>query len=474
MGNPNIDPTRTAPPTAATPAAAGATAPPLVPDVVAALKTIRGDIQEKAVAEIIKTTGFSAETAPLALRQNLADYLRANLERFTPRAQHTLDMFINPVIGAGKDIWDGLQVGFGPGVEPALMQGARGAPPSAFYQINYGRIAASDPTVDDMRQGADGDCWFDSSAAALAQAGLLKTETDGSVSLAGKPFITPRADGQIEVQFHSWNPDGTFTPRTVIIGRALPQFGTNTVYDGAASANRLWAADLEKALATLRGGYDAINGGWEYDALATLTGWKPTVYGTATTDKDDLFQHIEEAVAAHKPITADTFPSGTGHDKAFKATGMPNDGTNETGVVPSHAYTILGTKERTVVGPNGQTSLQRFVMLRNPWGTHEPSQAIGPNDGRDDGTFELPYEMFLGCYEFVHYANPPGTVSGKVMNTPGEAERYIETHAARGVRRLSTPTVWRDTQGRRSPVFAPGATRVGPPLPRSVAGVRPR
>lgn len=436
--------------------------------LVGSLRTERGPIDDKTVAQLIAKSGFTPDTLPRAMRQDFADFLCANLERFTPRAQRALDLFINPVYGTGQDIYDGLQPGSGPGAEPAIMADHAG---KVSYAFSYGRIASSDPVADDLRQGADGDCWFDASAAAFAHAGLLKAQSDGGVTLAGKPFITPRADGQIEVTFHVWNKDGTFTPRTVAIDRSLPELGNGTVYDGEASADRLWAADLEKAFALLRGGYDAINGGFEYDALATLSGRKPTIYATAKITPNELFSRISAAVAARQPITADTYPAGA-HDSFFAATGVPDDGFNETGVVNSHAYTILGTTTHPVVDQNGFTQTARYVVLRNPWGTHQPTQNVAPSNGRNDGTFELPLDLFIGCYQFVHTVAPLNAPDSNALATPAAAESYIDANSAQSVRTMKTPSFYVDSQGRTSPVEVRGSARLVLPMPKSVSGVR--
>ena len=58
-----------------------------------------------------------------------------------------------------------------------------------------------------------------------------------------------------------------------------------------------------------------------------------------------------------------------------------------TGLYPCHAYSVLGFEEK---------SGQRFVQLRNPWGSSEPG-----NDGKNDGIFLLELSKFMTLYESV-------------------------------------------------------------------------
>lgn len=134
---------------------------------------------------------------------------------------------------------------------------------------------------------------------------------------------------------------------------------------------------FEKAYASWKGGFSAIEGGMSATALEALTGARPDFFAVTSESKPEvLFQRLQQATAGGGCVVALSKP----WDPA------------ERGVVADHAYTLLGVEEK-----NGQ----KTVSLRNPWGEREPG-----HDGRDDGIFSMPLDQFMTSFATVEFAKP--------------------------------------------------------------------
>jgi hypothetical protein len=164
---------------------------------------------------------------------------------------------------------------------------------------------------------------------------------------------------------------------SVTIDGSFASRGSTLEYAAARETKELWPLIFEKAYATWKGGFGAIEGGMSATALEALTGAKPGFFPVTSESKPD-------AVAAQ-------LAQALGNGGAVVALSKPWE-PSVRGVVADHAYTVLGVEKR-----DGET----FVKLRNPWGEREPG-----HDGRDDGIFELPVSKFLGAFATVEYAQP--------------------------------------------------------------------
>ncbi len=87
-------------------------------------------------------------------------------------------------------------------------------------------------------------------------------------------------------------------------------------------------------------------------------------------DEQNAFQYLSQKSGASSPII------------------VASKGTVDSGVVPTHAYSVEGLS--TVNG-------ERMITLRNPWGNGE----VG-NDGRDDGLFTMRFSDFLRNFGGVY------------------------------------------------------------------------
>ena len=92
------------------------------------------------------------------------------------------------------------------------------------------------------------------------------------------------------------------------------------------------------------------------------------------TEQQETERQLSDAAKNGKPMVACTYMGELG-------------GPKMDGIIDGHAYSLLGVTEH-----DGQ----RFVILRNPWGSTEPG-----NDGKNDGVFELPLDKFAQQYTGV-------------------------------------------------------------------------
>ena len=206
---------------------------------------------------------------------------------------------------------------------------------------------AGDPaliSVNDIHQGQIGDCFLLSSI--------------GELALWYPSAIT----NMIRV-----NADGTETVTLYVAASgALPSFGTtsfkavsvtvdntfpsNAVNNGASQdvlngQKEIWVQVLEKAVATLNGGYNAIaNGGYPVISMEELTGQAATSISPSSL----TLQLLQSYMAAGDLIVMDT----------------PSSGSLAYSLVNSHAYMF---ESLTMVGGTP------MVQLGNPWGFYQPA-----------------------------------------------------------------------------------------------------
>ena len=141
-------------------------------------------------------------------------------------------------------------------------------------------------------------------------------------------------------------------PVSVTVDEFLPfnmrSFGGELRYGKPGVDGALWMPILEKAAAKLYGNYEMISGGYMGPAIQAMTG--APYFDTSHTDvtPDELWDYIDEKLAANWMVTAATF-QGTGSDKDQNSLGVPY----------SHALTILGSVKLS----DGT----KLLKLRNPW-----------------------------------------------------------------------------------------------------------
>ncbi len=248
-----------------------------------------------------------------------------------------------------------------------------------YHLVRYtGPLFDEQPGIEDVRQGAIGDCYLPSSVAAAVHVdpGLIQR------------MMKQNADGTYTVTFkeRDWASRGYKDVQITVDGDLYvrswggPLYGTD---DGAREPERMemWWPILEKAYAQWRGGYNGIgNGGSSSTVFEHLFGRGSHDMSLRVADRDVAWRAIVTNVDAKSPVSAGTYGE---HERAKY--------TN-SGVYANHSYSVLGYEERA----DG-----RYVQLRNPWGESEPD-GNGPNDG----VFFLKLERFLELYQTLYTLEP--------------------------------------------------------------------
>jgi Ca2+-binding RTX toxin-like protein len=218
-------------------------------------------------------------------------------------------------------------------------------------------FATTGPSIDDIDQGAVGDCYFVSALAAIA-----KTNPDKI-----QQIVTDLGDGTYAVHFHQGGQDAFVR----VDGELYAYSATSPVYAGLGTQGAIWAPIVEKAYAFFKNGqgtYASIAGGngagaTPSEALgAPVTSFPTTNYATAT----DLLSAMRTQLLAGKAITVGG-PAPLLPSTPMIQSDDPNVSTYHRG---AHIYTLVSV-----------SSDLSSVVLRNPWGTDGGGSDADPYDG---------------------------------------------------------------------------------------------
>ncbi|MBI5507585.1 MAG: hypothetical protein HY903_02415 [Deltaproteobacteria bacterium] len=163
-------------------------------------------------------------------------------------------------------------------------------------------------------------------------------------------------------------------------------------------------------------GYNGINVGYPDMALLAITG-KATSWDLVPATAIDLWDTLSAA------NTGEPVMLGAKNDVDLAA----------TGIVPGHAYTVLGTCEVDGV---------LYVCLRNPWGAVEPGSEDGAN-GDNDGIFMVRKDDLESHFAAVYFqatAPAKGATAqiGDYSNIGAALQTYVAIAAAQGQDAAST------------------------------------
>lgn len=293
----------------------------------------------------------------------LISWAEKNADKFEPAAFRSLEGWMSGTMARYAAIEPETGNDLVTAGEPSLAAGDAG-------KASFGKL--SNPLTvggigeDDVEQGQLGDCYFLASLEAVAHSKPQLLEN----------AIRDNKDGTFTVTLWS-HPDGGGAPHKVqvTVDDKFALSGGQSRY-ATSRTGELWPLVFEKAYAEWKGGYEAIQGGMATNALAALTGarpgWVPVDDKTSATA---IYEKISRLLKSGASVVAST-----------------QDLKREVpGVIEGHSYTVLGAVEQ-----NGQ----KFIQLRNPWGSSEPG-----HDGKDDGIFLLPIADFVKAYGMVEYVN---------------------------------------------------------------------
>ena len=251
---------------------------------------------------------------------------------------------------------------------PEVALNHQGRPdPFTYGTLEGGQLYVEGIDANDFTQAGLGNCAFLASMASIAASRPELIED----------MIQDNRDGTYTVRF--FNPDGTEAHITVDDQLPLTRGGVRG-YTKARDPQELWLSIVEKAYAVYRGGsYERIESQSPAVVMQHLTGGKKSVYGVKPGD-DRIYGQLERALAEGRFIVAGNFVITDDPN-------TPKTEHNDPAFVVPHAYTVLEVLER-----DGE----RFVVLRNPWGKKEYG-----TDGKDDGTFELPLQVFTEQFAYA-------------------------------------------------------------------------
>lgn len=236
----------------------------------------------------------------------------------------------------------------------------------------------------DVKQGSLGNCYFCAAASAVAHVHPEVIEN----------MMQDNGDGTYTVTFQVETPpnSGSYEPQSVTVdGELYVSHGTNTTYGGSTTHTgdtenmEMWFPILEKAFSQLNNGsYQNIESGWSHKTMMMFMGSKVNdEHFLPNKNLDDMFSSLMEAQDNGWPASAVTYTKTSAEGSRYAGSRIYAD----------HAYSVLGAKEE-----NGQ----RYVQLRNPWGSSEPG-----NDGNDDGIFWLELEQFPHFFQWCNVTHAP-------------------------------------------------------------------
>ena len=238
---------------------------------------------------------------------------------------------------------------------------------------------------DDIIQGGLGDCYFLSAIAALCKFPTLikKLFYFKEKSQEHCYGVYLRINGKWEL---------------VLVDDYIPCYGDGVRYGmnfafSSTNGYELWVILLEKAWAKINGNYAKIIGGEPHEVFDVITDAYSEKLNVASAVANELWEKMIEGEKNGFIMTAGT--SGDTYNLDIE----------DVGLVPGHAYTVLGVREVNVSGVK-----DKVVHIRNPWGNGEWSgewsdssdvwnaqlrKELGMDGEVDDGEFYMSFKDFI-------------------------------------------------------------------------------
>lgn len=250
-------------------------------------------------------------------------------------------------------------------------QGAYDKKTGEYDLYDQGAGDADEVDINDVKQGALGDCYLISAIAGVAKA---------NPSYIKKLISYKEKETFATVKLYIRDKDGTRTAKSTKVDFYFPVSGVKAAF-AKAGDGELWVMVLEKAYAKLMGGYDNIGkGGDPAEALAALTG-NEVVVKEMNADDAILGTDLASVVVAGKSSVAGT-KQKTEIPNTYTVTAVNPDRADgfkvalsgENKVFCSHAYTVTGVD-----------ATAKKVKLRNP-------------HGGDNAKVEITFQEFRDCF----------------------------------------------------------------------------
>ena len=274
-------------------------------------------------------------------------------------------------------------------------------PPKTAW-IDMGDFFEETTEPGDPLQGALGDCYF---IAAL-----------GAVSWA-RPYVIAHRNRRTGMQQEAFVDMVEFfdngARHQVEVSERLPVTEPMHHFKFAKSSEvgEVWPAVYEKAYAKMKTGtksdhpeYPKIAGGDPVRACAELINGSRHYVWTAAHSPHELWQEVRKQSLSCRtvnPMVAWTYPSSA-------AAPDPDVDYGKFRIVANHAYTVLGWTFQ---------DNEKYIVLRNPWGTHIPTQDVlsgkwyahdvtywRPTQLNNRGFFALKASTFKKYFQGLGYA----------------------------------------------------------------------
>ncbi len=243
----------------------------------------------------------------------------------------------------------------------------------SYFDASGNPLFGSDgPSMDDIVQGAAGDCYFISSLSAVA------AQSPQSI----RNMITPLGDGTYAVEF---NNNGK--PSYIREDANLPMTSDGYLLycDVGHSDNSAWAPLIEKA--------------WAYER-PMLQGQAPGYAATEDGEGEEGLLAIGGKNMDYSDDPAKDFTSSADEANWIDQHMSNGDavviGTDDTGIdnvlITDHEYTVASVQHDNSGNITG-------IWLRNPWGQDVANglAADGHNDGSNDGYVFVTTDELYGC-----------------------------------------------------------------------------
>ena len=239
-----------------------------------------------------------------------------------------------------------------------MLASTPAAPADALYLTEPGDANAI--SVDDIHQGQIGDCFLLSSIGEIAMLDPAFIQNMIHANSNGTETVTmyEASNGRLP----SWNTT-SFRPVSETVTNVFPNYAVNNAptQDIVNGVKEVWPQVLEKADATLNGGYAGIAyGGSPVIAMEELTGQAASFMSPASL----TLASLQNFIKADDLIVMDTLPNGNLPD------GLYND----------HAYMF-----QSVTGSGASAT----VHLLNPWGFDQPAPILLSQLSRGIGEVDI-------------------------------------------------------------------------------------